>query len=133
MTAAISRHAETRAPRSVRAARPSGKTPYVLTVLPLPPDYEPLTLFRPAVCVIIGDPAATTAPSSQRLQDAFGLTDAEARLVVLLLSGDDLRDAAAQLEITYGTARARLADIFQKTGTRPQAELLRVILSSVPL
>lgn len=66
---------------------------------------------------------------AERLRTVFGLTEAEAKLAVLLGSGQDLRAAAVRLEITYGTARARFAAIFSKTETRRQGELIRLILS----
>jgi DNA-binding CsgD family transcriptional regulator len=59
------------------------------------------------------------------------LTEAEARLAALLGAGDELRSAAAKLGITYGTARARLSGIFEKTQTRRQAELIRVLLAGL--
>lgn len=46
------------------------------------------------------------------------------------MSTSYLRSAATKLGITYGTARARLAEIFQKTETRRQAELVRLLLST---
>jgi DNA-binding CsgD family transcriptional regulator len=59
----------------------------------------------------------------------FGLTDAEARLADMLARGVELRAAASKLDITYGTARARLAEIFQKTNTHRQGELVSLILA----
>ncbi|MGJ3629601.1 helix-turn-helix transcriptional regulator [Sphingomonas sp. MMS24-JH45] len=58
----------------------------------------------------------------------FGLTPAEIRLAVTLLNDDrSLRDAAASLGIAYGTARAQLASIFDKTQVRTQSHLLRLL------
>jgi DNA-binding CsgD family transcriptional regulator len=59
----------------------------------------------------------------------FGLTEAEARLADVLAAGEDLRAAALKLRITYGTARTRLAEIFQKTNTHRQAELVTLLLT----
>jgi DNA-binding CsgD family transcriptional regulator len=88
---------------------------------------------RPALCVFISDPEANRLVPAGRLEAAFDLTAAEARLAALLAAGDDLRSAAAKLRITYGTARARLAQIFQKTETRRQAELVRLLLATVAI
>jgi DNA-binding CsgD family transcriptional regulator len=65
------------------------------------------------------------------LQSAFGLTEAEARLATLLADGIELRVAAEILGITYGSARTRLAEIFQKTETKRQGELIRLLLSTI--
>jgi len=115
---------------TMRAQRPSGKQPFGIFVSPLTREYPILSMFRPAVCVIVTDPDSRPLLPIQRLQESFDLTEAEARLAVLLANGEELRRAAEQLNITYGTARARLMQIFQKTDTRRQAELVRLILSA---
>jgi DNA-binding CsgD family transcriptional regulator len=67
-----------------------------------------------------------------RLRCHFGLTPAEARLAVHLVTGKSLRSAAAKLGISYETARSQLKNIFNKTGTGRQAELVVVILTALP-
>jgi DNA-binding CsgD family transcriptional regulator len=52
------------------------------------------------------------------------LTDSEARLAELLCSGTDLSDAAEKLGVSRNTVRNHLQSVFNKTGTRKQAELL---------
>lgn len=117
----------------MRAPRPSGKRPYVILVAPVSKRYPVLSTLRPAVCVIISDPESRKPMPVHRLQSAFGLTEAEARLAALLATGEELRSAAEKLGITYGTARTRLAQIFQKTETRRQGELIKLLLMTVAL
>src|SRR5262249_11824575 len=62
----------------------------------------------------------------------FGLTPAEARLALHLAAGETLRSAEAKLSISYETARTPLKNIFQKTGTCRQAELVVVIVTALP-
>jgi DNA-binding CsgD family transcriptional regulator len=62
----------------------------------------------------------------------FGLTPAEARLALHLVSGETLRSAAVKLSVTYETARSRLKNIFNKTKTRRQVELVTLILAALP-
>jgi len=62
----------------------------------------------------------------------FGLTPAEARLALHLVAGEALRAAAVKLSITYETARTHLKNIFNKTGTCRQAELVKVIVTALP-
>lgn len=111
----------------MRASRVSGKRPYAVVVAPVPKNCLDLTGRRPAVCILIADPDAKRLLPAGLLRDVFGLTSAESRLAALLAIGDDLRSAAEKLRITYGTARVRLADIFQKTETRRQAELVKLL------
>lgn len=125
-------HAGSRYTGTMRAQRPSGKKPLGIFVSALSREYPSLALFRPAVCVVISDPEIRPFLSIQYLQEVFNLTAAEARLAVLLATGEDLQRAAEQLNITYSTARVRLAQIFQKTGTSRQAELVRLILTTIP-
>ena len=88
-----------------------------------------LALFRPAVCVLISDPERRLYPSRQHLKTLFNMTEAEARLGVHLADGQSLRRAAEHLGITYGTARSRLTQLFEKTSTRSQSELTRLLLT----
>ena len=111
----------------MRAARTSGRRPYGIHVTTLLRPPAALTLFRPAVCVLISDPDRRSGPSVQQLQSLFQLTLAEARLAACLGAGEPLRRAAEQLGITYGTARSRLTQLFEKTHTRSQSELIRVL------
>ena len=111
--------------------RPSGKRPYLLLIAPIGTRDPALAALRPAVSIVITDPDARRRVSRQRLCAAFGLTDAEARLAAELAAGDDLQAAAERLGIQYATARARLAEIFRKTDTHRQSELIHLILVSL--
>lgn len=126
IVSAASSHAGT-----MRLVRPSGKRPYGVHVSSISGNYPLLSGLRPAVCVVITDPDRKKPILNHRLQAAFGLTAAEARLASQLAAGEDLRSAAEKLEITYGTARSRLAQIFQKTDTRRQGELIRLVLATL--
>ena len=69
---------------------------------------------------------------TDRLRCHFGLTLAEARLTLHLVTGETLRCAAVKLSISYETARTSLKNIFRKTGTCRQAELVMVVLTALP-
>jgi DNA-binding CsgD family transcriptional regulator len=116
---------------AMRAMRPSGKRPYGILVGPVSQRYPVMSTLRPAVCIVVTDPDRQMPLPCDRLQTAFGLTEAEAKLAALLAAGEGLRIAAEKLEITYGTARTRLAEIFQKTDTRRQGELIRLLLATL--
>jgi DNA-binding CsgD family transcriptional regulator len=62
----------------------------------------------------------------------FGLTPAEARLALHLVAGETLRSAEVKLSISYETARTHLKNIFNKTGTSRQAELVVAIVTALP-
>jgi DNA-binding CsgD family transcriptional regulator len=67
-----------------------------------------------------------------RLRCHFGLALAEAKIALHLVAGETLRSAAAKLSITYETARTHLKNIFNKTETCRQAELVIVIVTALP-
>jgi DNA-binding CsgD family transcriptional regulator len=83
---------------------------------------------RPAAIVFVKDPTASAPPSRERLQELFGLTPAQAALAREIVEGDGIEAAAGRLGIARSTGRTHLLEIFQKTGTSRQAELVRVIL-----
>jgi DNA-binding CsgD family transcriptional regulator len=66
----------------------------------------------------------TLTSSAADLWVRFHLTEAERRLATCISSGTSLRDSAAQLGISYETARNQLKAVFAKTGTHRQAELV---------
>jgi len=61
----------------------------------------------------------------------FGLSDTQARLAMLLANGRALAEAAAEIGITEQTARTYSKDIYARTGTARQGELIQRILTSV--
>jgi DNA-binding CsgD family transcriptional regulator len=58
-------------------------------------------------------------PQSAFLRAEFGLTPAEARLVLRLVEGDSLRSSANALSIGYETARTTLKSVFPKNRNVP--------------
>jgi DNA-binding CsgD family transcriptional regulator len=113
----------------MRVARPSGRQPYGVFVTPISREYPALSSVRPTVCVMVTDPERRRPSLAMRLCVLFGLTESEARLAEILAGGSNLRAAASHLRITYGTARVRLAEVFQKTNTHRQGELVSLILA----
>jgi DNA-binding CsgD family transcriptional regulator len=78
--------------------------------------------------VIIKDSDARKKPPASILRSRFSLTTAEARLALEILNGDGIAAAARRLSVSQTTARTHLAQVFAKTGTRRQAELVRILL-----
>jgi DNA-binding CsgD family transcriptional regulator len=70
------------------------------------------------------------ANGAQHVEEAahlFGLTAAECRLLRLLFDGISLGGAAQFLGIARTTARTHLQRIFDKTGSRRQSDLVRLV------
>jgi DNA-binding CsgD family transcriptional regulator len=113
----------------MQVSRPSGRQPYGISVTAVPQSPAALSVFRPAVWVLICDPERPAGPPVPHLQVLFGMTPAEARLALRLAAGETLRAAAEELGITYGTARTRLTQLFRKTHTQAQGPLVRLLLT----
>lgn len=64
------------------------------------------------------------------LATLFGLTPAEARVVVELVKGKRPQEVADELNVSLNTVRNQLKQIFSKTNTGRQSELISLVLSS---
>ncbi|UCH74561.1 MAG: PAS domain S-box protein [Rhodospirillales bacterium] len=64
------------------------------------------------------------------LATLFGLTPAEARVVVELVKGKRPQEVADDLSVSLNTVRNQLKQIFSKTNTGRQSELISLVLSS---
>lgn len=116
---------------AIRLSRPSGKSDYHVVVMPLPRRCQPGDGSGAVAVLFISDPDKMQNPVEFLFGDLYGLTDAESRLVCELMDGRGLTAAAESLGLSRNTAHSQLASVFQKTGTRRQGELLRLLLGGV--
>ena len=68
-------------------------------------------------------------PGVVRLRAEFGLTKAEARLALRVAEGASLASAAQVFNVKLTTIRSQLQQVFAKTGTSRQSELVALLLS----
>jgi DNA-binding CsgD family transcriptional regulator len=85
----------------------------------------------PATALYLLDPDRDTRTMVSALCRAHGLTATESVLAVHLVGGATVEDAASRMHIQTQTARAYLKQVFAKTGTHRQAELVRAILAGI--
>lgn len=83
-----------------------------------------------AAILFLTDPDREYQIRQDGLQLQFGLTRTETAIAVAMLRGDGLAAAAKWLGVSTTTARTHLDNVFRKTGTRRQAELVRVVLQA---
>jgi len=83
--------------------------------------------------MFIFDPNNPLEPSIEALKTLFGFTPAEANLTASLTKGLPLEESASECGITISSARTYLKRIFSKTGTSRQGELIKLVLTSVPI
>jgi DNA-binding NarL/FixJ family response regulator len=82
------------------------------------------------VALFITDPERQARPSRTMLQKLFRLTGSEAKIVQGLAEGKSLEEIAPEAGITLNSARTYLKQVFAKTGTNRQADLVRMVLTS---
>jgi DNA-binding CsgD family transcriptional regulator len=87
-----------------------------------------LDAFNPGrILLLFFDPDDRRPLAQNILQDAFGLTRAEAKLAFELSKNCSLAEATDRLSISKETARTHLKAIFAKTGKRNQGELAAML------
>ncbi|WP_218036676.1 helix-turn-helix transcriptional regulator [Sphingobium sp. EM0848] len=86
---------------------------------------------KTAIALYILDPDQDSQAMVAALCRVHGLTATESALAMHLVSGATIEDAAGRMRIQTQTARAYLKQVFAKTGTHRQAELVRTILSGI--
>ncbi|NTG73394.1 LuxR family transcriptional regulator [Agrobacterium rhizogenes] len=75
------------------------------------------------------DDAETVARRIDGAREIYGLSPAQVKLARLIVDGHDLAEAAGLLAVSVNTLRTQLQRIFDKTGVRSQAALVRSLLS----
>jgi DNA-binding NarL/FixJ family response regulator len=105
--------------------RDADKRPLITLVLPLHDDSE-----SGRAVVFVADTENQPLPAPDAIARMFGLSRAESRLVHALIGGARLDEAAEQCGVTSSTARSYLKQVFEKTNTSRQAELIKLVLTS---
>jgi DNA-binding CsgD family transcriptional regulator len=124
--------------RTLRAALAAGaKEPVVFGVHA--PDGNahsvsvlPLNVERGLFLVLLKTRAPDTPAIGKYLAATFGLTPREIAVLMPMLQGASLDDIAGAMGISVPTARSHLNNLFEKTSTNRQAELVAKVLGAMP-
>jgi DNA-binding CsgD family transcriptional regulator len=102
------------------------KCRHFIQVVPVPGRARDVFLSAVAVAVLIDmrNPPRQRRLAASTIGQALTLTDREADVACLLAEGVALVDIAARLRMQPATTRVHLRSIFEKTGTKRQAELV---------
>ncbi len=104
---------------------PSGASPLLLLVAAVPPDSFERS---DAACMILISAPADRRGMLDHLQRSYGLTASEYALACALGEGKSLAQIASERNVMMATVRAQLKQVFQKTGTHRQAEVVRLVM-----
>lgn len=102
-------------------------------LLPSPPSDARVALPQPTLVVTRNQslPAEGARAMSETLKDQFGLSRHEAELAVALAMGESLVAAGNRIGLTRESTRSYSKRIYAKTGTRGQADLVRLVIMSL--
>jgi len=100
-----------------------------LQIVPVVGQARDVFLATAAVAVVLQPSARPQADrlDTVLLHDAFGFTEREAAVALLLSEGISLIEIAHVLRIRVGTVRNHLKSVFEKSNTRRQAELVALL------
>lgn len=115
------------APRSMLLTRQLS-LPLSLVILPFLssplPEYGQLEALA-----VVSAPEERHSSRADLLRNLYRLTPTEARMADLIAQGKEIKDAASIMGTTLETARFHVKRVLAKTGTRRQAELVKLVLS----
>jgi DNA-binding CsgD family transcriptional regulator len=111
---------------SMAVRRPRG-LPLSLIVAPIRAESLSVFLRGPAALVCATDLEGPISLGERRLRELFDLSRAEVRVALALFEGMNPREAAEHLGVSFFTVRGHLARIRDKTHTRGQVELARLL------
>ncbi len=104
-------------------------TPVTVLVSPCPR----LGLLEPAAFVFISQPMGSVAIDEHHVAQRYGLTPAEVKLLRALVDGRRLVEYADSAGTTLNTAKTHLKQVFTKTGSERQADVLRMFVADAVL
>ncbi len=83
------------------------------------------------VTLMVATPDIAASPTSEQLRDFFDLSNAQARVVLALLEGNDVITSATKLHISINTMRSHMRAIYAKMGVNNQSDLLRLLAGTL--
>lgn len=122
------RLAANRVPLGLRLPRPSGRRDLDVMVSPISAVSKAWADGRAAAFLVVSDGSSDLEAVSRRMQELYGLSATEAALSAAISSGTTVKEWAQERGVSVETVRWQLKQVFQKTATSRQTELVRLVL-----
>ena len=113
---------------AVALERDSGKRPLVAVACPL--GKGPAAAGEPVVGLFVTDPQWRSSDAAQAVAQLYGLSPAETRLALALVRGLRLDEIAEEFGLSRNTVSYTLKNLFRKTETDRQADLISLFIAS---
>ena len=84
---------------------------------------------QPRVAIFLAKEGRPVKFPADLLEDLYGLTSAEAKIVPLLMNGLSISEAAKKLDVSRNTVATQVRYVFEKTGCHKRSDLTRYILT----
>jgi DNA-binding CsgD family transcriptional regulator len=88
--------------------------------------------FAATAAIFVQDPIVVPPLPGEAFAKLYGLTGSELRVLLAMSPGLSVKEAAEILGIGDTTAKTHLQNIYAKTGTSKQTELMHLFMSSAP-
>jgi len=118
---------------SMALSTPGRRQPLSITVAPIAAERFAGFDTGPSILVCVTDLEAGVSLPEQKLRDLFSLTWAETRLALAMFEGLTQKEAAERFGLSIHTIHVQLAQVFEKTGVKRQAELMRLMMRAADL
>jgi DNA-binding CsgD family transcriptional regulator/PAS domain-containing protein len=121
-------------PAETAAIRTAGGRAFAMEMLPLTSPIRQMAAEpgRAVLALFIQEVGALQPLPGEVLVKLYGLTPAETRILVFLAQGMSLPEAAATLGVGEATVKTHMHNVFAKTGTNRQAEVVKLVMSALP-
>lgn len=113
---------------AVGLTRDSGKRPLIAVACPL--GKGPAAPGEPVVGLFVTDPEWRSSDAASAVAQLYGLSPAETRLALALVRGLRLDEVADEFGLSRNTVSYTLKNLFRKTETDRQADLISLFLSN---
>lgn len=113
---------------AVALTRESGKRPLIAVACPL--GRSPANPGEPVVGLFITDPEWRPSDATEAVAQLYGLSPAEKRLALALVRGLRLDEIAEEFGLSRNTVSYTLKNLFRKTETDRQADLISLFMSN---